>query len=186
MSEVSYGHIAIIPKGTWNASIQYEIGHLVEHNGSSYVAKNRPPVGTVPTDLDHWQISAQGSNIATRDIVGVVKGSEEVYVREDGTLGINTSFEEATELANIIAGEAMKVVLGKISKSIAVIMHLDENALLKGMISDVDEDDAEKIPNSAFIHTLYDRLGMDMELSAGGATNLTQAVNEMYQKLTSL
>lgn len=213
MAAVSYGHVAIVPKGTWNAETQYEICHLVEYNGSSYVAKAQPPIGTLPTDTSYWQVSAAGTKKATSDslgtvmpdgattevneegkltvktaqqeAVGVVKGSDDITVGEDGNLTVNTAFEQATELANIIAGEAIKSVLGKVSKSIAATMNLDQNALLKNMISGIDVNSGEKIPSSAFVHTLYERLGMGTDLSAGEAENVTQAVNSLYNNLTS-
>ena len=211
MAAVSYGHVAIVPKGTWNAETQYEICHLVEYNGSSYVAKAQPPIGTLPTDISYWQVSAAGTKKATFDslgtvmpdgattevneegkltvktaqqeAVGVVKGSDDITVGEDGNLTVNTAFEQATELANIIAGEAIKSVLGKVSKSIATTMNLDQNALLKNMISGIDVNSGEKIPGSAFVHTLYERLGMGTDLSAGDAENVTQAVNSLYSNL---
>lgn len=211
MAAVSYGHVAIVPKGTWNAETQYEICHLVEYNGSSYVAKAQPPIGTLPTDISYWQVSAAGTKKATFDslgtvmpdgattevneegkltvktaqqeAVGVVKGSDDITVGEDGNLTVNTAFEQATELANIIAGEAIKSVLGKVSKSIATTMNLDQNALLKNMISGIDVNSGEKIPSSAFVHTLYERLGMGTDLSAGDAENVTQAVNSLYSNL---
>lgn len=211
MAAVSYGHVAIVPKGTWNAETQYEICHLVEYNGSSYVAKAQPPIGTLPTDTSYWQVSAAGTKKATSDslgtvmpdgattevneegkltvktaqqeAVGVVKGSDDITVGEDGNLTVNTAFEQATELANIIAGEAIKSVLGKVSKSIAATMNLDQNALLKNMISGIDVNSGEKIPSSAFVHTLYERLGMGTDLSAGEAENVTQAVNSLYSNI---
>ena len=200
MAAVSYGHVAIVPKGVWSAETQYEPCNLVEYNGSSYVAKLQPPIGTLPTDTQYWQVSAAGTKKATSDSLGLVepdnkttevdetgvlsvKESTDIIKKSDGTLGLNTTFEEATELANIIAGEAIKEVLGKVSKSIATTMNLDQNALLKNMLSGEDVDDASKIPTSAFIHTLYNRIGMGTDLSAGDATNLTQAVNALNSNL---
>lgn len=58
MAAVAYGHVAIVPKGIWNAETQYEVCQLVEYDGSSYVAKAQPPVGTLPTDTSYWQVSA--------------------------------------------------------------------------------------------------------------------------------
>ena len=202
MAAVSYGHVAIVPKGVWSAEVQYEPCNLVEYNGSSYVAKLQPPIGTLPTDTQYWQVSAVGAKKATSDSLGLVepdnkttevdetgvlsvKESTDIIKKSDGTLGLNTTFEEATELANIIAGEAIKEVLGKVSKSIATTMNLDQNALLKNMLSGEDVDDASKIPTSAFVHTLYNRIGMGTDLSAGDATNLTQAVNDLNSNLDS-
>lgn len=200
MAAVSYGHVAIVPKGVWSAEVQYEPCNLVEYNGSSYVAKLQPPIGTLPTDTQYWQVSAVGAKKATSDSLGLVepdnkttevdetgvlsvKESTDIIKKSDGTLSLNTTFEEATELANIIAGEAIKEVLGKVSKSIAATMNLDQNALLKNMLSGEDVDDASKIPTSAFVHTLYNRIGMGTDLSAGDATNLTQAVNDLNSNL---
>ena len=210
MAAVAYGHVAIVPKGIWNADIQYEVCQLVEYDGSSYVAKAQPPVGTLPTDTSYWQVSAAGTKKASsgslgtvmpdgsttevneegklsaktaqQDAVGVVKGSDDITVSEDGNLTVNTEFEQATELANLIAGEAIKSVLGKVSKAIAATMNLDQNALLKNMISGIDVNSGEKVPSSAFVHTLYERMGTD--LSAGDAENVTQAVNALYSNLT--
>lgn len=212
MAAVAYGHVAIVPKGIWNADTQYEVCHLVEYDGSSYVAKAQPPVGTLPTDTSYWQVSAAGTKKASsgslgtvmpdgsttevneagklsaktaqQDAVGVVKGSDDITVGEDGNLTVNTEFEQATELANLIAGEAIKSVLGKVSKAIAATMNLDQNALLKNMISGIDVNSGEKVPSSAFVHTLYERLGMGTDLSAGDAENVTQAVNALYSNLT--
>ena len=211
MAAVAYGHVAIVPKGIWNADTQYEVCHLVEYDGSSYVAKAQPPVGTLPTDTSYWQVSAGGTKKASsgslgtvmpdgsttevneagklsaktaqQDAVGVVKGSDDITVGEDGNLTVNTEFEQATELANLIAGEAIKSVLGKVSKAIAATMNLDQNALLKNMISGIDVNSGEKVPSSAFVHTLYERLGMGTDLSAGDAENVTQAVNALYSNL---
>lgn len=214
MAAVAYGHVAIVPKGIWNAETQYEVCQLVEYDGSSYVAKAQPPVGTLPTDTLYWQVSAAGTKKASsgslgtvmpdgsttevneagklsaktaqQDAVGVVKGSNDITVGEDGNLTVNTEFEQATELANLIAGEAIKSVLGKVSKAIAATMNLDQNALLKNMISGIDVNSGEKVPSSAFVHTLYERLGMGTDLSAGDAENVTQAVNALYSNLANI
>lgn len=186
MAEVSYGHIAIVPKGVWSSETQYEVGHLVEHDGSSYVVKTRPPVGTLPTDESYWQLSAKGTTVATGNIAGVVKGSDDITVGENGELFVNTEFEQATELANLIAGEAIKSVLGKVSKAIAATMNLDQNALLKNMISGIDTNDGNKVPSSAFVHTLHERLGMGTALATGDASNVTQAINKLYSDLIVL
>lgn len=209
---VNYGQVAIVPKGVWNAETQYKVNNLVEYDGSSYVAKVQPPVGTLPSDTSYWQVSAAGTKKATADslgtvmpdgttteikedgklsaktaqqnALGVVKGSDDIIVGEDGNLTVNTTFEQATEIANIIAGEAIKSVLGKVSKAIATTMSLDENALLKNMISGIDVNDGNKVPSSAYIHTLVNRIGMGTELS--GFDNLTAAVNSVNNNLSNI
>lgn len=208
---VNYGQVAIVPKGVWNAEAQYKVNNLVEYDGSSYVAKVQPPVGTLPTDTSYWQVSAAGTKKATPDslgtvmpdgttteikedgklsaktaqqnALGVVKGSDDITVGEDGKMTLNTTFEQATELANIIAGEAIKSVLGKVSKAIATTMSLDENALLKNMISGIDVNDGNKVPSSAYIHSLVERIGMGTALE-GGFDNLTAGLNSVNNNLS--
>ena len=209
---VNYGQVAIVPKGEWNVETQYKVNNLVSYDGSSYVAKVQPPVGTLPTDTSYWQVSAAGTKKATADslgtvmpdgtttsvgedgklsvntaqqnALGVVKGSDDITVGEDGTLAVNTTFEQATELANIIAGEAIKSVLGKVSKAIATTMSLDKNALLKNMISGIDVNDSNKVPSSAYIHTLVERIGMGTEL-VSGLGDLTTGLNTVNNNLSN-
>ncbi len=209
---VNYGQVAIVPKDEWNVETQYKVNNLVSYDGSSYVAKVQPPVGTLPTDTSYWQVSAAGTkkatadslgtvmpdgtttsvgedgklsvNTAQQDALGVVKGSDDITVGEDGKMTLNTTFEQATELANIIAGEAIKSVLGKVSKAIATTMSLDENALLKNMISGIDVNDGNKVPSSAYIHSLVERIGMGTALE-GGFDNLTAGLNSVNNNLSN-
>jgi hypothetical protein len=144
-------------------------------------------VGTVKPDGVTTEVSADGTlsaKIATQSTAGMAKGSTGITVGTGGALDVNTAFTQATELANIIAGEAIAQVLGKISKSIAVTMGLDQNALLKNMLTNIDANDQNKIPTAAFIHTLYDRIGMGTSLTAGA--NLTVVVESLNSNLTNV
>lgn len=58
--EINYGRIALIPKGDFAGDVQYDQGDVVAYNGSSYIAKSKPPVATLPTDTKYWQLSANG------------------------------------------------------------------------------------------------------------------------------
>ena len=206
---VEYGTIAVVPMGTWEDSKDYDVGNLVELDGSSYVAKVKPPAGMLPTDTAYWQVSAKGASKATVDIagvvkpdgvttevdanaslsvkkatqstIGIVKGSDDIKVGADGSIDVDTTFTQATELANIIAGEAIASVLGKVSKAIAITMSLDQNALLKNMLTSIDGNSSEKVPTQAYIHTLVERIGMGTELTAGA--NLTEVANELSSNL---
>jgi len=210
MAVTEYGTIGIRPRGEWDPDTKYDLLNLVTHDGSSYVAHTDPPAGTLPTNTDYWQASANGTGKATADSVGtvkpdrtttevsadgalstkqatqttagIVKGSNGIKVGEGGNIDVNTEFTQATELANLIAGEAIASVLGKISKAIAVTMNLDQNALLKNMLTSIDVNDSNKVPTSAFIHTLVERIGMGTELTAGD--NLSAAFNQLNSNLT--
>ena len=209
---VEYGTIAVVPMGTWENSKDYDVGNLVELDGSSYVAKVKPPAGMLPTDTAYWQISAKGASKATVDIagvvkpdgvttevdanaslsvkkatqatVGIVKGSNGIKVGAEGSIDVDTTFTQATDLANIIAGEAIASVLGKVSKAIATTMSLDQNALLKNMLTSIDGNSSEKVPTQAYIHTLVERIGMGTELTAGA--NLTEVANELSSNLGNI
>ncbi len=211
MAVTEYGTIGIRPMGTYDSDIKYDLLNLVEFDGSSYVAYTDPPLGSLPTNTAYWQVSAQGTGRATADSVGtvkpdgvttevsadgslsvktatqgglgVVKGSNGIKVGDDGSIDINTVFAQATELANIIAGEAIASALGKISKSIAVTMGLNENAVLKSMITNMDVNDSTKLNSAAYVHKLTERIGMGEELLAGA--NLTAGLNAVNSNLSN-
>ena len=204
------GKVVVTDGGTYSATVTYEKLTFVHYNNDAYLTL-KTVKGVTPTDdgvnyrlfcksavtattskagivmPDGTTIGISNGKItaktATQTTVGVTKGSNDITVGKDGELSLNTKFEQATALANIVAGEALKVVLGKVSKAIATTMNLDENALLKNMISGIDVNSGEKVPSSAFVHTLYERLGMGIDLSAGDAENVTQAVNALYSDL---
>lgn len=52
----SAGRILIMPKGDWNAETEYEMLDLVNHNGTSWLAK-KESVGIEPTieNSEYWQ-----------------------------------------------------------------------------------------------------------------------------------
>lgn len=204
------GKIVVTDGGTYSATVTYEKLTFVHYNNDAYLTL-KTVKGVTPTDdgvnyrlfcksaatattskagivmPDGTTISISNGKItaktATQTTVGVTKGSDDITVGKDGALSLNTKFEQATALANIVAGEALKVVLGKVSKAIATTMNLDENALLKNMISGIDVNDGNKVPSSAYIHTLVDRIGMGTELS--GFDNLTAAVNSVNNNLSN-
>lgn len=200
MAAQNYGTIGTVPDGDYDPNKQYKVGNIVTYtNGSSYLVHTIPPKGTLPTDKNYWQVSAQGGGYAsldapgavqpdgntidisndaiisvkpaTQDTLGVVKGSEDISIETDGKVGINTSFEQAAELANIIANEAWSIMLGKISKSIATTMGLDENALLKNMISNQYENVTTKAASAALVNNLKQSLDTTNSNLASKANN---------------
>ena len=211
-TEVIYGTIGMLPAEEFDPVKQYDILNLVSFDGSSYVVHTKPPAGTLPTDLDYWQVSAQGTGKATannvgtvkpdgtttevstdgsisvkkakQEALGLVKGSNGIKVGADGSIDVNTLFTQATDLANIIAGEAISLALGKIAKSIAVTMGLNENALLKSMLTNMDVNDSAKVNSAAYVHKLTERIGMGEELAIGA--NLTAGLNALNSNLSDV
>lgn len=86
--EKNYGRVAIIPRGDFAGDVQYDVGDVVSYEGSSYLAKSKPPVATLPTDTNYWQVSANGIGaIATTETAGLVKpDGTRITVAEDGTI----------------------------------------------------------------------------------------------------
>ena len=133
------------------------------------------PDGTTTTVDGNGKISVKK---ATTSAAGIVKpAATDFIMAADGTQKINTQFTQATELANIIAGEAIAQVWGKVSKAIATTMNLDQNALLKNMISNIAVNDPDKLNSAAYIYTLVERIGMGTELAVGA--NLTDGLNKV-------
>ena len=138
------------------------------------------PDGTTTTVDSSGNLSAKK---ATQSTTGIVKGSNSIKVGSDGAIDVNTTFTQAVNLANIITGEAIATILGKVSKAIATTMNLNQNALLKSMLTSIDANDSSKIPTSAYIHTLVERIGMGTQLTAGA--NLTEAANNLSSNLAA-
>lgn len=140
----------------------------------------KPDGTTITVDEETGALS---SKTATQSEAGIVKGSAGIKVGPGGTLDVNTAFTQATELANIIANEAIATVLGKVSKTIATTMNLDQNAVLKNMLTNIDADDQNKIPTTKLTHALWNRIGMGEDLDIGA--NLTAVVKALNSNLNN-
>ena len=203
------GKVAVTDGGNYSASTTYEKLTFVHYQGDTYMTL-KTVKGVTPTDDGvNYKLFCKSAELAkaskagivmpdgttttvnssgkmsakqaTQSTTGIVKGSSSIEVGEDGSLDVDTTFEQAEKLANIIAGESIALVLGKVSKAIAVTMNLSQNALLKSMLTSIDANDSSKIPTAAYIHTLVERIGMGTQLTAGA--NLTEAANNLNSNL---
>ena len=67
--------------------------------------------------------------IATEDINGVVKASEDIGVDSNAKMVLKTDYTEQTELTEIESGETRKTFFGKIAKAISTLVnHININA----------------------------------------------------------
>ena len=205
------GKIAVTDGGNYSASTTYEKLTFVHYQGDAYMTL-KTVKGVTPTDdgvnyrrfcksaelataskagivmPDGTTTTVDSSGYlsakkATQSTTGIVKGSNSIKVGSDGAIDVNTTFTQAVNLANIITGEAIATILGKVSKAIATTMNLNQNALLKSMLTSIDSNDSSKIPTAAYIHTLVERIGMGTQLTAGA--NLTEAANNLNSNLAS-
>ena len=203
------GKVVVTDGGTYSASTTYEKLTFVHYNGDAYLTLKTVKGVTPSDDGTNYRLFCKSAEVATatkagivlpdgstitisngkisaktatQTTLGVVKGSDDIKIT-GGAASVNTQFTQATQLANIIAGEAIKSVLGKVSKAIATTMSLDENALLKNMISGIDVNDGNKVPSSAYIHSLVERIGMGTALE-GGFDNLTAGLNSVNNNLS--
>lgn len=204
------GKVVITDGANYSASVTYEKLTFVHYQGDAYMTL-KTVKGVTPTDDGvNYRLFCKSAELATTSkagivlpdgttttvdssgklsvkkattsLAGIVKpAATDFTVATDGTQKINTQFTQATTLANIIAGEAIASVLGKVSKAIATTMSLDQNALLKNMLTSIDGNSSEKVPTQAYIHTLVERIGMGTELTAGA--NLTEVANELSSNL---
>lgn len=203
------GKIAVTDGGNYSASTTYEKLTFVHYQGDAYMTL-KTVKGVTPTDdgvnyrrfcksaelataskagivmPDGTTTTVDSSGYlsakkATQSTTGIVKGSNSIKVGSDGAIDVNTTFTQAANLANIITGEAIATILGKVSKAIATTMNLNQNALLKSMLTSIDSNDSSKIPTAAYIHTLVERIGMGTQLTAGA--NLTEAANNLNSNL---
>lgn len=203
------GKIAVTDGGNYSASTTYEKLTFVHYQGDAYMTL-KTVKGVTPTDDGvNYRLFCKSANLATaskagivmpdgetttvnssgkmsakqatQSTTGIVKGSKSIKVVSDGAVVVNTNFTQAEDLANIIAEEAIATILGKVSKAIATTMNLNQNALLKSMLTSIDVNDSSKIPTAAYIHTLVERIGMGTQLTAGD--NLTEAANNLSSNL---
>lgn len=205
------GKIAVTDGGNYSASTTYEKLTFVHYQGDTYMTlktvKGVTPTddgvnyklfcksaelataskaGIVMPDGETTTVNSSGkmsAKQATQSTTGIVKGSKSIKVVSDGAVVVNTNFTQAEDLANIIAEEAIATILGKVSKAIATTMNLNQNALLKSMLTSIDVNDSSKIPTAAYIHTLVERIGMGTQLTAGD--NLTEAANNLSSNLAT-
>lgn len=203
------GKVAVTDGGSYSASTTYEKLTFVHYQGDAYMTlktvkgvtptddgvnyklfcKSAVPAtaskaGIVMPDGTTTTVNSSGkmsAKRATQSTPGIVKGSNSIKVGSDGVIDVNTTFTQAVNLANIITGEAIATILGKVSKAIATTMNLNQNALLKSMLTSIDSNDSSKIPTAAYIHTLVERIGMGTQLTAGA--NLTEAANNLNSNL---
>lgn len=203
------GKVAVTDGGNYSASTTYEKLTFVHYQGDAYmtlktvkgvtptddgvnyklfcksaVLATASKAGIVMPDGTTTTVNSSGkmsAKQATQSTTGIVKGSNSIKVGSDGAIDVNTTFTQAVNLANIITGEAIATILGKVSKAIATTMNLNQNALLKSMLTSIDANDSSKIPTAAYIHTLVERIGMGTQLTAGA--NLTEAANNLNSNL---
>lgn len=106
------GKVAPIPKGEWSASENYEKLNIVRYNNMVFMAKidNK---GVTPVDRDTWILLIQGeSDIATLDLVGLVKpDGETMGVAKDGTLSV-----EKVSAENVYRADGSTTIESEIAK----------------------------------------------------------------------
>lgn len=114
------GRVAIVPKGAFSASTQYDRLDMVVYNGSSYVSKTRPPVGTLPTDTQYWVLSIDISNkVDTEDfddledrVSDVETNLTKITPLPTPTEFDNTKFKVLSECPISVDGANMRVTVG--------------------------------------------------------------------------
>lgn len=132
MAKVDYGAVALIPVGEYSASRQYHANELVGYQGSSYVALQNPPVGTLPTNTTYFMLHTEGTSIATASTPGTVKpDGTSTVVDASGAMSVKPSIvetiqntaeladESAAKIGNVPTGKTLQSQLNAAAQSIA-------------------------------------------------------------------
>ena len=126
------GKVAFTPNGAYNNTVTYEQLDTVVYDGNSYAALKTTTGNTPTDDSEYWKLLVRGGSsvpIATEDINGVVKASEDIGVDSNAKMVLKTDYTEQTELTEIESGETRKTFFGKIAKAISTLVnHININA----------------------------------------------------------
>ena len=126
------GKVAFTPTGAYNNTVTYEYLDTVVYDENSYAALKTTTGNTPTDDSEYWKLLVRGGSsvpIATEDINGVVKASEDIGVDSNAKMVLKTDYTEQTELTEIESGETRKTFFGKIAKAISTLVnHININA----------------------------------------------------------
>ncbi len=107
MAKVDYGAVALIPVGEYSASRQYHANELVGYQGSSYIALQNPPVGTLPTNTTYFMLHTEGTSIATASTPGTVKpDGTSTVVDASGAMSVKPSIVQTIQDTAVLAAES--------------------------------------------------------------------------------
>lgn len=126
------GKVAFTPKGDYSSAVTYEYLDTVVYNGNAYAAL-KTTAGNAPEEgSKYWILLARGGTsvpVATEDIKGAVKASEDIGVDSDANMVLKTDFTEQTNLTDIQSGESRNTFFGKIAKAVSeLISHINVKA----------------------------------------------------------
>lgn len=114
MAKVDYGAVALIPVGEYSASRQYHANELVGYQGSSYIALQNPPVGTLPTNTTYFMLHTEGTSIATASTPGTVKpDGTSTVVDANGAMSVKLSIlqtiqDTSSKIGNVPTGKTLQ------------------------------------------------------------------------------
>lgn len=124
---------------------------------------------------DEYTIGVPTATTEKRGVVIVGDGTK----IENEILSIDTEFDNSETLEALVSGENFKPLLTKLAKTVSTVIGLDNDAVLKAMMSNVNVDDENMIPTSAYIYKLAERIGIDVDLN--GDISLTDGANKLPQ-----
>ncbi len=157
MGKTDLGKWMITNGGEYSADATYEQLTMVKYGNSTYITL-KTVTGITPTDDKiNYQLMAQGFDATA---LSAVQAED-----TQGLCGEKGEIVTAQSLVDALADKVMNTVMAKIG-----------TAALTGGMTDL----------SSGVSSLYSKLGMGTDLSAGDAENVTQAVNALYSNLGNI
>lgn len=127
--KVDYGAVALIPKGEFDATEQYAVNDLVSYNGSSFIVKAVPPIGTLPTNTAYFTINASGTSPATSSTVGTVKpDNSTIGVDNNGVISVKSEvLDRVSSSEQALTVNLLNPTLGSQTKNEVTITRNSDN-----------------------------------------------------------
>jgi hypothetical protein len=196
MAKVDYGAVALIPVGDYSASRQYHANELVGYQGSSYIALQNPPVGTLPTNTTYFMLHTEGTSIATASTPGTVKpdgtstvvdGTGAMSVKPSILQTIQDTAESASKIGNVPTGETLQAQIDGLEPRVSSSEQALTVNLLNPNLKDLSDLGLTVVKNSNITYTITGTYtGSERKIFSLGTPDRANLENGKTYRLTGI